>query len=135
LIAFILDYLIDRPLKSLYPYKEHSPYEKLNVNHLKAIIVKILSKEFQVSCPEGAEEQLFAVANYLDQKMREIRKSGRVIGLERIAIMAALNITHELLGERQQKTLAAHSFADQIARLQNKIDRALMEGTAPEKQC
>lgn len=97
------------------------------MNNLKALAVKILNKEFQVNCPPGSEEKLFEAAHYLDLKMNEIRKSGRVIGLERIAIMAALNITHELLVERHQNNAAAQSFADQIARLQNKIDNALME--------
>ena len=104
------------------------------MNHLKALTVKILNKEFQVNCPSGSEEKLYEAAHYLDLKMREIRKSGRVIGLERIAIMAALNITHELLVERRQSSTEAQLFADQIARLQNKIDNALMEETILENE-
>lgn len=93
---------------------------------VKAITVKILNKEFQVNCPVGAEEQLFEAVHYLDQKIREIRKSGRVIGLERMAIMAALNIVHELLTFRQQKEHYVQSVTEQIARLQHKIDEALI---------
>ena len=97
---------------------------------VKTIAVKILNKEYQISCPVGAEEQLYEAAHYFDQKMREIRSSGRVIGLERMAIMAALNISHELLLFRQQKEEYVHSVTEQIERLQNKIDEALMDDSA-----
>lgn len=95
------------------------------MSNVKPISVKILSKEFQVSCPAGSEEQLFEVAHHLDQKMREIRKSGRVIGIERIAIMAALNLGHELLMFRKEKEEYVRSVNQTIESLQNKIDRAL----------
>jgi len=104
------------------------------VNQVKAISVKILNKEFQVNCPEGCEEQLFEAAHYLDQKMREIRKLGRVIGTERVAIMAALNLSNELLTFRQQKAVYVHSVSEQIERLQNKIDEALMDSIVPQDE-
>ncbi|MGM0768781.1 MAG: cell division protein ZapA [Pseudomonadota bacterium] len=59
--------------------------------------VKILDKEYLVACPEEAREALMQSARHLDSKMREIRASGKVFGTERIAVMAALNITHDLL--------------------------------------
>lgn len=62
--------------------------------------VNILDKEFLVACPEEEKDELLASAAYLNRKMREIRDSGKVIGMERIAVMAALNITHELLRAR-----------------------------------
>lgn len=89
--------------------------------------VKILNKSFLVACPEGTEEYLLEAAQYLDQKIREIKSQGRVIGLERMAIMAALNIAHELLSFRRQKESYVLSVSEQIERLQNKIDEALME--------
>lgn len=95
----------------------------------KAVSVQILSKAFQVSCPPGLEEQLLEASRYLDQKMREIRNNGRVIGLERIAVMAALNIANELLAFRQQKESYVQTVAEQIERLQNKIDEALIDGS------
>jgi cell division protein ZapA len=61
------------------------------------ICVRILEKEFRVACSESQELALRDAAQYLDKQMRLIRQSGRVIGLERIAVMAALNITNELL--------------------------------------
>lgn len=102
------------------------------MNNVKTVAVKILTKEFQVSCPLGAEEQLLDAALFLDKKMREIRNSGRVIGLERMAIMAALNIAHELLSHRHHKEDYVQSVSLQIERLQNKLDEALM-GNAPSE--
>ncbi len=61
------------------------------------VSVNILDKEYQVACPAEQEDALRASARYLDKQMRDIRDSGKVIGLERIAVMAALNISHELL--------------------------------------
>lgn len=99
---------------------------------VKSVVVKILSKEFQVNCPIGSEEQLLESARYLDRKMRDIRNNGRVIGLEKMAIMAALNISHELLIHRQQKEEYVQSVSEQIERLQNKLDEALIGDTTVE---
>lgn len=59
--------------------------------------ITILDKEYRVACPEGEREALERSARFLDGKMREIRHTGKVIGNDRVAVMAALNITHELL--------------------------------------
>lgn len=59
--------------------------------------VKILEKDYLVSCPDDKKDALTAAAGHLDMKMRDIRSSGKVLGTERIAVMAALNITYELL--------------------------------------
>lgn len=99
------------------------------MSNAKAIAVKILNKEFQVTCPAGAEEELLSASHHLDLKMREIRNSGRVIGIERIAVMAALNITHELLVYRSQKEAYVRSVTEQIEQLQSKLDEALMDNT------
>ena len=63
----------------------------------KTMNVSIMGREFRVACPDDEREELLQSVSYLDKKMREIRDSGKVVGSERIAIMAALNITHELL--------------------------------------
>lgn len=63
----------------------------------ETVAVNILDKEYLVASPGDARGELERSARYLDEKMREIRASGRVFGTERIAVMAALNITHELL--------------------------------------
>ena len=59
--------------------------------------VTILGREFRVACTKDEQPELLKAVDYLDQNMREIRDSGKVIGVERIAIMAALNLAHELL--------------------------------------
>ena len=64
------------------------------------VAVSILGKEYQVACPAEQHAELLLSARYLDEQMRAIRATGKVIGLERIAVMAALNIAHELLRTR-----------------------------------
>ncbi|MEW5972413.1 MAG: cell division protein ZapA [Pseudomonadota bacterium] len=59
--------------------------------------ITILDKEYRVACPESEREALERSARFLDGRMREIRHTGKVIGNDRVAVMAALNITHELL--------------------------------------
>lgn len=59
--------------------------------------ITILDKEYRVACPASEREALERAARYLDARMREIRHTGKVIGNDRVAVMAALNITHELL--------------------------------------
>jgi cell division protein ZapA len=88
------------------------------------VTVNIMGKEFMVACPEGEREALVAAATFLDRKMREIQESGKVIGTERCAIMAALNITNDLLDLRRRGTTTPD--VDQKLRfLQTKIDAVL----------
>ncbi|MBU2953350.1 cell division protein ZapA [Marinobacter sp. F3R08] len=87
--------------------------------------VKILDKEYLVACPEEEQEALLRAARHLDNKMREIRASGKVFGTERIAVMAALNITHELL-ERDTMSDATSTL---LRAMDNKLDGALGDGS------
>ena len=90
------------------------------------VTVSIMGKEFMVACPEGEREALTAAATFLDRKMREIQESGKVIGTERCAIMAALNITNDLLDLRRRGTTTPD--VDQKLRfLQTKIDAVLRQ--------
>lgn len=88
--------------------------------------VAIMGREFRISCPEEEREGLLAAVSYLDRKMREIRDTGKVIGLERIAIMAALNITHDYLAARPPAADdgAARSKVEQLNAL---LDAALAQ--------
>jgi cell division protein ZapA len=95
------------------------------MSNAKSIAVKLLGKEYQVVCPNEQERDLVDAAYYLDKKMIEIRNSGRVIGLERIAIMAALNLAHDLLEQHIDKQESMASLSKHLERLQNKIDCAL----------
>ena len=63
----------------------------------KALQVNVMGREFRVACPENEQKELLEAVDYLNKKMDEIHNNGKVIGIERIAIMAALNIAHELL--------------------------------------
>ena len=63
----------------------------------KGLQINVMGREFRVACPEDEQKGLLEAVDYLNRKMSEIRDNGKVIGLERIAIMAALNIAHELL--------------------------------------
>jgi len=64
--------------------------------------VNILDRDYQVSCPESEQQSLLKSARYLDEKMREIRSKGSVVGNDRIAVMAALNVSYELLDSTQR---------------------------------
>jgi len=63
----------------------------------KALQINVMGREFRVACPENEQKELLEAVDYLNKKMDEIRDNGKVVGIERIAIMAALNIAHELL--------------------------------------
>ena len=67
------------------------------MSEVNTLEVRILEKDYLVSCPDDKRGALESAAGHLDEKMREIRTSGKVHGIERIAVMAALNITYELL--------------------------------------
>ncbi len=88
------------------------------------VTVTILGKEFMVACPEDERAALVAAAGYLDKKMRAIQASGKVMGTERTAVMAALNIAHELLELRGRGGMPVDT-AQKIKFLQTKIDAAL----------
>lgn len=94
------------------------------------VSVTILDKDYQVACPEDQAADLVAAASYLDEQMRAIRDTGKVIGLERIAVMAALNISYDLLragrGEEAVGELPDDGSADSAFRgLNRKLDEAL----------
>ena len=66
----------------------------------KSLQINVMGREFRVACPENEQKGLLEAVDYLNRKMTEIRDHGKIIGIERIAIMAALNIAHELLTTR-----------------------------------
>ena len=89
------------------------------------VTVHILDKEYCIACPADERANLESAARYLDGKMREIRSGGKVIGADRIAVMAALNITHELLHKQQQLTSEADSTRAKVRDLLERVDGAL----------
>ena len=96
------------------------------MSQANTVTVKILDKEYQVACPEEQESQLVVSAKYLDKQMRGIRDSGKVVGLERIAVMAALNIGYELL-QASDHPEAGQPGGDAVKRLNRKLDDALYD--------
>jgi cell division protein ZapA len=90
----------------------------------EGLSVSIMGKQFMVACPEDEQNSLIAAAKYLDTQMRGIHKSGKVLGAERCAIMAALNIAHELLQCRDQNGLPPE-IGEQIRSMQLKISAVL----------
>jgi cell division protein ZapA len=99
---------------------------------VKPVTVQILDKDYLVSCPEEERDALTASAQYLDARMREIRASGKVVGADRIAVMAALNIAHELLDKQHQKDDYQQSIGSRIRAIQSKIELALNNGNQLE---
>lgn len=86
--------------------------------------ITIMGKEYQLACPVDEQAHLQQAARNLDAQMRVIRDNSKVVGLDRIAIMAAVNLSHQLLKE-QNKHLPDHNKEQQIKTLNNKLDMAL----------
>lgn len=95
-------------------------------------MVQILDKDYRVACQEGQQDSLLASARFLDQKMREIRAGGRVIGTDRIAVMAALNLAHELLEQQREREQIGDNFGRRLKALREKIEVALNDGNQLE---
>jgi cell division protein ZapA len=97
----------------------------------QTVTVNIMDKAYQVACPKEQQSDLIMSANYLDSQMRGIRESGKVVGLERIAVMAALNISHELLLAsrrlEQQDGGEQHVADARYHQLNRKLDDALQQ--------
>ena len=89
------------------------------------IDVTILGKQFRVACTEDQHKDLLKAVEYLDGKMREIRDGGKVIGVERIAIVAALNIVHELLTTRVDGGFDIGELKRRITRMRASIEDAM----------
>ena len=89
--------------------------------------VSIMGREFRVACPAGEERALHDAVDYLDKKMNEIRESGKVVGTERIAVMVALNIAHELISARPSADFDVDALKHRMNLMRNNIDNILSE--------
>ncbi|MBA3022610.1 MAG: cell division protein ZapA [Gammaproteobacteria bacterium] len=89
--------------------------------------VNILDREFRVACPDDERGELLDAVKYLDVKMREIRDAGKIASVERIAIMAALNIAHELLTTRVGGGFDLAELKRRMQGMQATIDEALVD--------
>ena len=91
----------------------------------RGLDVNIMGREFRVSCTEEERRELLKAVDHLNSKMREIRDTGKIIGVERIAIMAALNIAHEYLSTRMDGGFDVGEFKRRISSMQATIDQAM----------
>lgn len=87
--------------------------------------IHLLDKEYTVACPPEEREGLLASAQLLDRKMREIRTAGKIVGSERIVVMAALNIIYELLRQKSSESSGSQEMALRLKLIQEKIDSVL----------
>ena len=87
--------------------------------------VSIMGREFRIACAEEDQKDLLKATEYLNAKMREIRDAGKVIGVERIAIMAALNIAHEFLSTQVEGGFDVGEFKRRIFGMQAAIEQAM----------
>jgi cell division protein ZapA len=97
------------------------------MNRPNTVSVDILDKEYQVACPPDEEAALAGAARYLDQHMRDIRSTGKVVGLERVAIMAALNISHELLALKGGGSAESSEDQQRLSALNSQLDEVLYQ--------
>ena len=95
------------------------------------ISVKILDKDYQVSCPADEVDALTASAHYLDQQMAEIRESGKVLGSDRIAVMAALNIANEFLNNRETIESTQGLLENDVTELTERVSQLLEQQKQP----
>lgn len=94
------------------------------------VSVQILGKPFQVSCGVDEAEQVTAAARLLDARMSEIHDTRKVLGFDRIAVMAALNIAHDYLASNADLTRVSGAAGDKVAELTDKVTQALAEAEA-----
>jgi cell division protein ZapA len=94
------------------------------------VTIRILEKEYQVACPPEEKSSLVASAELLNSKMREIRDSGKVVGLDRVAVMAALNLANELLKAQGQDADLKSIVGARLRAMREHLDSAL----GPAKQ-
>jgi cell division protein ZapA len=95
------------------------------VSDATPVAVNILDREFLIGCTAEERAGLLAAASYLDEKMREVRGASRTQGIDRIAVLAALNMAHELLQARRSQESSSDVVAQHLQALRSKLDAAL----------
>jgi cell division protein ZapA len=89
------------------------------------VSVRILEKEYFVACPHDERAALLDAAEFLSGRMREIRDSGKVVGLDRVAVMAALNLANELLRIRDQESKVTSATLTRVRGARERAEAAL----------
>ncbi len=96
-------------------------------NQVAHVSVRILDKEYLVACPPGERTDLLDSAEALNTKMREIRDSGSIVGLDRIAVMAALNMANDLLHAKARDNEIEGTFSNRLKLISDRVDNALSD--------
>ena len=100
----------------------------MSEDRVSRVSVRLLDREYQVACPAEERSDLLDSAEYLDGKMREIRDSGKVVGLDRIAVIAALNLANELIKVRKHGTVVEGDLSARLKSLRERVESALEKG-------
>ncbi|HKO88540.1 MAG TPA: cell division protein ZapA [Burkholderiales bacterium] len=100
----------------------------------RALDITIMGRSYKVTCSEEEREPLLRAVAYLDQKMNEIKDSGRVGSVERVAVMAALNIAHELLTSKSSSTPIDGFDSDALKRRMSSMQATLDAMLAPQEK-
>jgi cell division protein ZapA len=91
----------------------------------KTVEVELLGRTYRVACEDNEREALMQAVAYLDGKMNEIRRAGKVMGAERIAVMAALNVAHELLSVRLGAGFDLGQAKRRISEIESRLEEAI----------
>lgn len=91
------------------------------------VSVRILEKEYQVACLPEERSELLDSAEFLNGKMRDIRDAGNIVGLDRIAVMAALNLAHELLKRNRSEAIESE-VSERVKQVRERVESALSRG-------
>src|SRR5690349_21749044 len=102
-------------------------------NELSDTAIQIMGKVYQIKCPEADVSALHKAAQYLEEKMHMMRDAG-VVSLDRVAIITALNVVHQLLTVEKQKNHYFQSINQRIMDLQGKVELALSQSAQMELQ-
>ena len=89
------------------------------------VSVRIMEKEYVVACPYEERSALLDAAEFLNARMREIRDTGKVVGLDRIAVMAALNLAHEILTGKDRESRLDNGVGQRVRALRERVEGAL----------
>ena len=100
----------------------------MTTDRMVRVSVRILEKEYQVACLPEERSELLDSAEFLNGKMKDIRDAGNIVGLDRIAVMAALNLAHELL-KRNRNDAIESEVTERVRQMRERVESALSRGT------
>jgi cell division protein ZapA len=103
----------------------------MNAPASEPVALRLIDREFLIACAPEEREGLLEAASYLDRKMRELRANAKTPGFDRLAVLAAISITHEFLALRKQHSGSDQSVTDGLAALRRKLEAALESPTTP----